>query len=192
MIDNFNIQVLQALPEPIIVLTTDDIIQIANREALHLLACQPENLIGKPVSVLPESQFYSERVARIEQINALVASNLPATMDTMGWSAHINGQRINFYAERLIDDTGQKLGVLIRLHNDTVEYTAESALNMLMPSLQKHISSIKGYTELLLAHLGAPLNREQREFIQKIKEETDLLTGLRKEAEKQMHLANEQ
>ena len=149
----------------------------ANSVAAQMLNLSPKDMLNRPLAAVVEDERWQKALAELELkphstvATTLEASNriLRATLSMMtGTVGGANGKR--------------EKGCVAILYDVTVEAESQQARDQFVASLSQELrtpmTSIVGYTDLLLSESVGSLAEMQRKFLQRIKANVERLSGL--------------
>ncbi len=152
-------------------------IRRANSLAAQMLNLSPKELSNRPLVEIIEDERWRKALAELELrphstvATTLEASNrvLRATLSMMsGTASGANGKR--------------EKGCVAILYDVTTEAESQQARDQFVASLSQELrtpmTSIIGYTDLLLGESVGPLGEMQRKFLQRVKANVERLSGL--------------
>lgn len=174
--------ILRALPEPIIFVDTEHIIQFMNPEAAELFEVSDvDDVIGTAFKLLSGGNGLMTREERIESIERTNPVPSPKPDDEQIWSGIYGNKHFRFNAIPVCGSNNKNIGFVIRVDEITKERLASEFLACLSSDMAMPITSIKGYAELLSTkELSPRLTEEQRKrFAEIIKRNALILVQLR-------------
>lgn len=190
--------ILAAIAEGIVLADPENRVILANRAARHILhldrpssedssaesaSVQEGACAGLPISKLfaaysPESQ------AALCQAIASLTSAVVDQADSKATKALLNGNESVIQASLtpMLDEAQQFAGTVIVLRDVTVEREVARAKNdfvsLVSHELRTPMTSIKGYTDLLLKGAVGALNEQQQNFMTIVKSNVDRMADL--------------
>jgi nitrogen-specific signal transduction histidine kinase len=177
---------LEVLPEAIILVDNNHVIQFMNLAAVRLFKISDvATFLGTSFSTFPGGSglmTYPQRVAYNNHINEFATHKVPSPQpdDEQRWSTDINNRFFNFRATPMRDEQNQDCGFVICVNEWSGERKASELLSSLISELLTPFHAIRGYSELLLkenpSHL---LTKKQRELMTHINENAKKLLELR-------------
>ncbi len=183
-----NWNVLQILPEAIVIVDHEHNIQFMNSAAIALFGVfDVGDFTSKPLSTLSGGaglMTYEKRVEFVNQINksALNKVSNPEPDDEQRWIGGPEGKQFYFLAIPFRFADHSKTGFVIRINDLTNERKAISYLTNLPSEMASPLESIRGYVELLqLERFSHNLTEEQRGFVAYIKNGCQKLLELRRD-----------
>jgi nitrogen-specific signal transduction histidine kinase len=163
---------LQVLPEAIILLDSNLVIQFVNAAAIRLFEISDvATHLGTSFSTFPGGSglmTYSQRVAYHNHVNEVAIHTVPSPQpnDEQQWSAGVNNHNYYFRAVPMRDEQGQDRGFIISIVDWTGEHKASELLSALLSDLLTPFHTIRGFSEMLLKENPShPLTDEQRKWV---------------------------
>ena len=189
---------LEVLPEAIILVDINHVIQFVNVAAVHLFKISDgAAVLGTPFSSFPGGSGlmnYSQRVAYHNQINEVATNKIPDPQpdDEQQWSIDVNNRLFNFRAVPMRDEQNQDCGFIISVNEWSGEHKASELLYALISEMLTPLHSIRGHSELLLKENPSnPLTAEQRECVTQMNENAKKLLEFRKTTTVELDKQNE-
>jgi PAS domain S-box-containing protein len=188
-------QVLEVVPNAIIVTDLEQQIRYINSAACQILGVDRDTTLavhlkdllgGNGVMTPQQAETYHQALANILQIHAPAEDfKIPSVRPyEQTWSPEVaNGKRLKCHSAAIWSESPEEiLGIVVTIEDVTTEYKADEVLNSLFNEMMTPLSSIKGFSAVLLLESDGLLNDEQRQMVKIINEKASYLLHLRKEA----------
>lgn len=181
---------LQTLTEAIIITDREWTIRFINDAARHLLDLAARDLVGTSFADLTEgfSRMHPDQYAAIaDGIHSIIADNqnhVPVEARSVEWITGQAQRQFVFRARPIWSGKpAQAIGILIRIDDKPLEWTPQDLYNAIWHDLRAPLTSIHGFTDLLLRNVAGPLTDIQRDLVTQIQNNTGRLLTLRSDWE---------
>lgn len=152
---------------------------LVNAAAARILGSRPETLHGQDVRTLLGVFEESGQKAVHRAMDAVLQTREPRAVQT---TVEPEERVVSAHLAPVITQGGEVLGVVTVLRDITREIEADRAksefVSTVSHELRTPMTSIKGYTDLLLMGVVGALNPQQHHFLEVIKSNADRLTAL--------------
>ncbi|MGQ9714379.1 MAG: GAF domain-containing protein [Anaerolineae bacterium] len=152
---------------------------LVNPAAARILGGRPETLQGQDVRTLLAVFEESGQKAMRRAIEAVLQTREPRAVQT---TVEPEERVVSAHLAPVVTQGGEVLGVVTVLRDITREIEADRAksefVSTVSHELRTPMTSIKGYTDLLLMGAVGDLNPQQHHFLEVIKSNADRLTAL--------------
>jgi signal transduction histidine kinase len=160
--------VLNALSFGLVIADENGRIDVVNAAAEQLLAQPGVQLLGQPIGEVCDDARWREGISRLFDDQANVSGSWPVSFNIEG-----QGSLVTVDMGILRDEDGRATAVMAVLGEPTGTVEAQQArdkfLGALAQELRTPMTSITGYTDLLLSESVGIIGEMQRKFLQRIK-----------------------
>ncbi len=146
-------------------------IVLASQGARYLVGRFRSTLVGTPLQALFSDPPWTEAVDRLLNETAQVGDTVTVTLD-------LNGRAIQAELTRLPDIVGGPGTVAVMLYPEEGMAAQSHMVISLIHELRTPMTSITGYTDLLLGESAGILGEMQRQFLQRIRANIERMGGL--------------
>lgn len=185
---------LESLPDAIVIIDAEQIVQFVNTAAKRLLKIEDKSTVGITlIDFMAKSQIFIPQLLIPEKFAKLYESiglSIPDPHEQRLSAVTADGRRLEFRTTSIwINEKQQRIGLIIQIQEQTLEFTASNLLNSLFSEIMSPLTAIAGYADLLLNDAAGPMGEEQREMVTVIRANVtrllkirdDLLTMMRKQ-----------
>lgn len=144
---------------------------LANQGAQYLVGRPPKMLVGTPLRDLFAEPLWVQAVARLSQNDARPGDVATITVD-------LDGRPMRAELTRLPDAAGWQGALAVMLYPEEGVAVQTEMLTALIHELRTPMTSINGYTDLLLGETVGIIGETQRQFLQRVKANIERMGGL--------------
>lgn len=171
--------ILESIADGVVFHDPEGKVLLVNAAAGRILGGRPETLAGQDVRTLLAVFEESGQKAMRRAMEEVLRTRTPRTVQTM---LEPEERVVSAHLSPVITQGGEMLGVVTVLRDITKEIEADRAksefVSTVSHELRTPMTSIKGYTDLLLMGAVGELNPQQHHFLEVIKSNADRLTAL--------------
>ncbi|MGC8837381.1 MAG: GAF domain-containing protein [Anaerolineae bacterium] len=171
--------ILESIGDGVVFHDPEGKVLLVNAAAARILGSRPETLQGQDVRTLLAVFEESGQKAMRRAMEAVLQTREPRTVQT---TVEPEERVVSAHLAPVVTQGGELLGVVTVLRDITREIEADRAksefVSTVSHELRTPMTSIKGYTDLLLMGAVGELNPQQHHFLEVIKSNADRLTGL--------------
>ncbi len=153
----------QSMPVAVIIVDQQGVIQFINHKACNLLG------VGLKDDVVGSN------------LGELVKSDALSKPEFIGWSSQVGSRTLSFHITRLNENEGEGYGAIVTVDDGTDEVTAFQLFNIFLHDFLVPLTSILGFSEILIGGFAGTLTDEQHRLITTINENAKRLISLRQE-----------
>jgi len=143
---------------------------LANQGAQYLIGRPPKMLIGTPLRDLFAEPLWAQTVTHLSQ-DARPGEVATVTVD-------MDGRPVRAELTRLPDASGWQGALAVMLYPEEGVAVQTEMLTALIHELRTPMTSINGYTDLLLGETVGIIGETQRQFLQRVKANIERMGGL--------------
>lgn len=144
---------------------------LATQGARYLIGRSPTALLGKPLHSLFAEPLWAQAVNRL-----LRAGTRPGDIATV--TLDLDGRSVRAELSRLPDAAGWQGMLAVMLYPEEGAAIQTEMVTSLIHELRTPMTSINGYTDLLLGETVGILGETQRQFLQRVKANIERMGGL--------------
>ncbi len=144
---------------------------LANQGAQYLVGRPPKMLVGAPLRDLFAEPLWTQAVARLSHNDARPGDVATVTID-------LDGRPVRAELTRLPDASGWQGTLAVMLYPEEGVAVQTEMLTALIHELRTPMTSINGYTDLLLGETVGIIGETQRQFLQRVKANIERMGGL--------------
>jgi PAS domain S-box-containing protein len=175
--------ILTSIAEGLVVADEQDNVVIANEAAQRLVGIPADELVGQPVGCLFDSCPQDALQAARQAMSAVAAQSQEGQLARAVSATLTCGKRIvKASFTSMLDDRQQFAGTVIVLRDVTAEQELAQAksefVSIVSHELRTPMTSIKGYTDLVLKGAVGELNEQQTRFLSTVKSNVDRMADL--------------
>ena len=171
--------ILESIGDGVVFHDPEGKVLLVNPAAARILGSRPETLQGQDVRTLLAVFEESGQKAMRRAMEAVLQTREPRTVQT---TVEPEERVVSAHLAPVVTQGDEMLGVVTVLRDITKEIEADRAksefISTVSHELRTPMTSIKGYTDLLLMGAVGELNPQQHHFLEVIKSNADRLTGL--------------
>lgn len=144
---------------------------LANQGAQYLVGRSPKMLVGMPLRDLFAEPLWAQAVARLSHNDARPGDVATVTLD-------LDGRPLRAELTRLPDASGWQGTLAVMLYPEEGVAVQTEMLTALIHELRTPMTSINGYTDLLLGETVGIIGETQRQFLQRVKANIERMGAL--------------
>ncbi len=177
---------LESLPDAIVIIDAEQIIQFVNIAAKRLLKIEDKSTIGITLTdFMAKSQIFIPELLfpeKFAQFYESIGLSLPDPHEQQLSVTTADGRRLEFRTTSIwINERQQRIGQIIQIQEKTLELTASELLYSLFSNMMSPLMAMAGYADLLLGDAAGPLTDQQREMVAIIRTNATRLSTIRYE-----------
>ena len=178
-----HVAILSSVADGMVVADEQDNVVVANGAAQRVIGIPADELVGQPAMTLFGDCQEDVQQAACQAMRAVSTWRQGVPRDEPVTATLVCGDRIlNASFTPMLGDRQQFVGTVIVLRDVTVEQELAQAksefVSIVSHELRTPMTSIKGYTDLMLKGAVGPLNEQQSRFLSTVKSNIDRMADL--------------
>jgi len=173
--------ILESITDGVVVADADGLVTVVNPAAERLLGVQEEGCIGQPLWTL-YARFPPQVVDEVQKIIQKLGVGRPPAQLTLERELGREKRILSAHFAPVVTEQEEFSGVVTVLRDITREREIAQAKNefisIVAHELRTPMTSIKGYTDLILKKAVGPLTEAQENFLRVVKSNVDRLAAL--------------